>query len=155
MCSSILLLKMSREVTFFIHMVVQLWFCLSFSARAMGSRKGYYGDHEVHSVYWQCISLLFFRSFPQDCYRIYEPHLVGLIVGGSTGDFLPFEHAEILCSMSFILLKSSLSEQSRFFHQVPILYHFHLWQSDCSSLRLLAKLYSLCHYLQECLLLLL
>ncbi|KAF8730257.1 hypothetical protein HU200_017239 [Digitaria exilis] len=82
-------------------------------ARAMGSRKGYYGDHEVHSVYWQCISLLFFRSFPQDCYRIYEPHLVGLIVGGSTGDFLPFEHAEILCSMSFILLKSSLSEQSR------------------------------------------
>nr|CAB3451207.1 unnamed protein product [Digitaria exilis] len=83
------------------------------SSRAMGSRKGYYGDHEVHSVYWQCISLLFFRSFPQDCYRIYEPHLVGLIVGGSTGDFLPFEHAEILCSMSFILLKSSLSEQSR------------------------------------------
>lgn len=71
-------------------------------------------DHEVHSIYWRCISLLYFRSLPQDCYRTYEPHLVGLIVDGSTGDFLPFERAEILRSMSFFLLKGSLSEQSRF-----------------------------------------
>uniref|UniRef100_K3Z105 separase n=1 Tax=Setaria italica TaxID=4555 RepID=K3Z105_SETIT len=49
----------------------------------------------------------------EDCYRTYEPHLVGLIVDGSTGDFLPFERAEILRSMSFFLLKGSLSEQSR------------------------------------------
>jgi separase len=94
-------------------MVVQLLPCLSFSARALGSHRGNYGDHEVHSVYWQCISMLYFRSFPQGCYKTYEPHLVGLITDGSTGDFFPLEHAEILCSMSFFLLKGSLSEQSR------------------------------------------
>ncbi|PUZ77833.1 hypothetical protein GQ55_1G405300 [Panicum hallii var. hallii] len=82
-------------------------------ARALGSHRGNYGDHEVHSVYWQCISMLYFRSFPQGCYKTYEPHLVGLITDGSTGDFFPLEHAEILCSMSFFLLKGSLSEQSR------------------------------------------
>ncbi|XP_072151631.1 separase isoform X3 [Setaria viridis] len=82
-------------------------------ARALGSHRGGYVDHEVHSIYWRCISLLYFRSLPQDCYRTYEPHLVGLIVDGSTGDFLPFERAEILRSMSFFLLKGSLSEQSR------------------------------------------
>lgn len=71
-------------------------------------------DHDVHIIYWQCISLLYFRSLPQDCYRMYEPYLVGLIMDGSTGDFLPFERAEILQSMTIFLLKGSLSEQSRF-----------------------------------------
>ncbi|XP_039791546.1 separase-like isoform X3 [Panicum virgatum] len=82
-------------------------------ARALRSHRGNYGDHEVHSVYWQCISLLYFRSLPQGCYKTYEPHLVGLIMDGSASDFFPLEHAEILCSMSFFLLKGSLSEQSR------------------------------------------
>ena len=84
-----------------------------FAARALGSHSN--GDHEVHSVYWKCISLLFFRSLPQDCYRTYGPYLIGLIMDRSIiGDFLPLECAEILWSMSFFLLKSSLSEQPRF-----------------------------------------
>jgi hypothetical protein len=49
------------------------------------------------------MSMLYFRSFPQGCYKTYEPHLVGLITDGSTGDFFPLEHAEILCSMTFRL----------------------------------------------------
>ncbi|CAL5019775.1 unnamed protein product [Urochloa decumbens] len=83
------------------------------TARALGSRRGDCEDHEVHNVYWQCISLLYFRSLPKSSFRTYEPHLSGLIMNGSTGDFLPSEHAEVLYSMSFILLKGSLSEQSR------------------------------------------
>ncbi|CAL4967209.1 unnamed protein product [Urochloa decumbens] len=83
------------------------------TARALGSRRGDYEYHEVHNVYWQCISLLYFRSLPKSSFRTYEPHLSGLIMNGSTGDFLPSEHAEVLYSMSFILLKGSLSEQSR------------------------------------------
>jgi len=83
-----------------------------FAARALGSHSN--GDHEVHSVYWKCISLLFFRSLPQDCYRTYGPYLIGLIMDRSIGVFLPLECAEILCSMSFFLLKSSLYEQPRF-----------------------------------------
>ncbi|KAG2661846.1 separase-like isoform X2 [Panicum virgatum] len=82
-------------------------------ARALGSHRGNYVNHEVHSVYWQCISLLYFRSLPQGCYKTYEPHLVGLIMDGSASDFFPLERAEILCSMSFFLLKSSLCEQPR------------------------------------------
>ncbi|KAG0532378.1 hypothetical protein BDA96_04G103300 [Sorghum bicolor] len=80
-------------------------------ARALGSHSN--GDHEVHSVYWKCISLLFFRSLPQDCYRTYGPYLIGLIMDRSIGVFLPLECAEILCSMSFFLLKSTLYEQPR------------------------------------------
>ena len=118
------------KVTLFIHMVVQLLSCLSFSARALGSHRGNYVNHEVHSVYWQCISLLYFRSLPQGCYKTYEPHLVGLIMDGSASDFFPLERAEILCSMSFFLLKGSLSEQSRL---SAIMRHFHIWQSGCSS----------------------
>ncbi|XP_062221862.1 separase [Phragmites australis] len=82
-------------------------------ARALGAHGGNYGAHEVHSVYWQCISLLYFRSLPQGCYRSYGPHLIGLIMNGNTGDFLSLERAEILYSMSFFLLKGFLSEQSR------------------------------------------
>uniref|UniRef100_A0A453PQ54 separase n=1 Tax=Aegilops tauschii subsp. strangulata TaxID=200361 RepID=A0A453PQ54_AEGTS len=55
----------------------------------------------------------YFRSLPQGCYRTYEPHLIGLIMNENTGDFLSLERAEILCSMSFFLLKGFLSEQSR------------------------------------------
>ncbi|AQK56302.1 Separase [Zea mays] len=80
-------------------------------ARALGSHSN--GDCEVHSVYWKCISLLFFRSLPQDCCRTYGPYLIGLIMDRSIGDFLPLECAEILFNMSFFLLKSPLSEQSR------------------------------------------
>ncbi|OQU85801.1 hypothetical protein SORBI_3004G312400 [Sorghum bicolor] len=81
-------------------------------ARALGSHSN--GDHEVHSVYWKCISLLFFRSLPQDCYRTYGPYLIGLLMDRSIiGDLLPLECAQILWSMSFFMLKSSLSEQPR------------------------------------------
>jgi separase len=132
-CLQLSYLLAISKVTLFIHMVVQLLPCLFFSARALGSHRGNYGDHEVHSVYWQCISMLYFRSFPQGCYKTYEPHLVGLITDGSTGDFFPLEHAEILCSMSFFLVKGSLSEQSRLFHQVAIMRHFYIWQSGYSS----------------------
>ncbi|XP_037451889.1 separase-like isoform X2 [Triticum dicoccoides] len=83
------------------------------TARALGAQGGKHGAHEVHSIYWQCISLLYFRSLPQGCYRTYEPHLIGLIMNENTGDFLSLERAEILCSMSFFLLKGFLSEQSR------------------------------------------
>ncbi|KAJ1281207.1 hypothetical protein BS78_04G290200 [Paspalum vaginatum] len=83
------------------------------TARALGSHGGHYGDHEVHNVYWQCISLLYFRSLPQGYYGTYEPCLVGLIMNGSVDGFLPLEHAEILYYLGFFLLKSSLSEQSR------------------------------------------
>ncbi|WVZ73465.1 hypothetical protein U9M48_021768, partial [Paspalum notatum var. saurae] len=83
------------------------------TARALGSHGGHYGDHEVHNLYWQCISLLYFRSFPQGCYGTYGPCLVGLIMNGSVGEFLPLECAEILCNLGFFLLKSSLSEQSK------------------------------------------
>jgi len=131
-------------------MVVQLLSCLSFSARALGSHRGNYVNHEVHSVYWQCISLLYFRSLPQGCYKTYEPHLVGLIMDGSASGFFPLEHAEILCSMSFFLLKGSFSEQSRL---SAIMRHFHIWQSGCSSSGCFAKLSWLYHFLQGCLLL--
>ncbi|XP_044951659.1 separase [Hordeum vulgare subsp. vulgare] len=83
------------------------------TARALGAQGGKNEVHEVHSIYWQCISLLYFRSLPQGCYRTYEPHLIGLIMNENTGDFLSLERAEILYSMSFFLLKGILSEQSR------------------------------------------
>ncbi|XP_022681893.1 separase [Setaria italica] len=57
-------------------------------ARAMGAHNGEYGAHEIYNIYWQCISLLYFRSLPQ-------------------------ERAEILHSMSLFVLKGFLPEQSR------------------------------------------
>ncbi|TVU28695.1 hypothetical protein EJB05_20225, partial [Eragrostis curvula] len=83
------------------------------TARVSGAHKGHFGAHEVHSVYWQCISLLYFRSLPQDSYKFYGPYLVKAIMDESIGDFLPLERAEILYSMSFYLLKGIISEQSR------------------------------------------
>lgn len=83
------------------------------TARALGAQGGKHGVHEVHCIFWQCISLLYFRSLPQSCYRTYGPHLIGLIMNENTGDFLSLERAEILCSMSFFSLKGFLSEQSR------------------------------------------
>ncbi|EMS65712.1 Separin [Triticum urartu] len=83
------------------------------TARTLGAQGGKHGAHEVHSIYWQCISLLYFRSLPQGCYRTYGPRLVELIMNENTGDFLSLERAEILCSMSSFLLKGFLSEQSR------------------------------------------
>ncbi|XP_014756517.1 separase isoform X2 [Brachypodium distachyon] len=83
------------------------------TARALAAHGGKHGAHEVHSIYWQCISLLYFRSPPQDCYRTYGPYLIGLMMDENTGDFLSFERAEILCNMSFFLLKGFHSEQSR------------------------------------------
>ncbi|KAM0870738.1 hypothetical protein ACQ4PT_039815 [Festuca glaucescens] len=58
------------------------------TARTLGAQGRIHGAHEVHSIYWRCISLLYFRSLPQ-------------------------ERAEILCSMSSFLLKGFLSKQSR------------------------------------------
>ena len=92
---------------------------LPFAARALGSQGGKHGAHEVHSTFLQCISLLYFRSLPQGCYRTYGPNLIGLIVNGDTGDFLSLERAEILCSMSFFALKDFLSEKSRFVSSTP------------------------------------
>lgn len=83
------------------------------TARTLGAQGGKHGAHEVHSIYWQCISLLYFRSLPQGCYRTYGPRLVELIMNENTGDFFYLERAEILCSMSSFLLKGFLSEQSR------------------------------------------
>ncbi|XP_047080035.1 separase-like [Lolium rigidum] len=83
------------------------------TARALGAQGGKHGAHEVHSIYWQCISLLYFRCLPQGCYTTYGPHLIGLIMNVNTGDLLSLECAQILYSMSFFLLKGSLSEQSR------------------------------------------
>jgi hypothetical protein len=77
--------------------------------------------------------MLYFRSFPQGCYKTYESHLVRLITDESTDDFFPLEHAEILCSMSFFLLKGFLSEQLRLFYQVATMRHLHISQSGCSS----------------------
>ncbi|EEC74078.1 hypothetical protein OsI_09098 [Oryza sativa Indica Group] len=82
-------------------------------AKALGAHGGLHGAHKIHNIYWQCISLLYFRSLPQDCYRTYEHNLFGLIMDQSTGDFLISERAEILYSMSLFLLKGFLSEQSR------------------------------------------
>uniref|UniRef100_J3LHH6 separase n=1 Tax=Oryza brachyantha TaxID=4533 RepID=J3LHH6_ORYBR len=82
-------------------------------ARALGAHGGLHGAHEVHNIYWQCISSLYFRSLPQDCYRTYELNLIGLVMDENTGDFLTSERAEILYSMSLFLLKGFLSEQSR------------------------------------------
>jgi separase len=92
---------------------------LPFAARALGAQGGKHGAHEVHSIYWQCISLLYFRCLPQGCYTTYGPHLIGLIMNVNTGDFLSLECAEILYSISFFLLKGSLSEQSRFVSSTP------------------------------------
>ena len=109
----VLLLKKFDQIPVIELSVGSAMFLPFFAARALGSHSN--GDHEVHSVYWKCISLLFFRSLPQDCYRTYGPYLIGLIMDRSIiGDFLPLECAEILWSMSFFLLKISLSEQSRF-----------------------------------------
>jgi len=83
------------------------------TARALGAQGGKHGAHEVHSIYLQCISLLYFRSLPQGCFKTYGSNLIGLITKESTGDFLSLERAEILCSMSFFSLKGFLSEQSR------------------------------------------
>jgi hypothetical protein len=104
-----------------------------FAARASGADKGHRGGHEVHCVYWQCISLLYFISLPQDCYKCYGLHLVRVIMNGNSGDFLPLERAEILYSMSFFLLKGILSEQSRLLHQV-LDEHMHVCHSGCVSL---------------------
>nr|TKW23443.1 hypothetical protein SEVIR_4G292500v2 [Setaria viridis] len=82
-------------------------------ARAMGAHNGEYGAHEIYNIYWQCISLLYFRSLPQGCYRTYGPHLIALMVEGNIGDYLSLERAEILHSMSLFLLKGFLPEQSR------------------------------------------
>ncbi|KAL6912053.1 hypothetical protein ACP4OV_000858 [Aristida adscensionis] len=83
------------------------------TARAFGAHGGKYGAHEVHSIYWQCISLLYFRSLPPDYYRSYGSYLIELTMDGNIGYFLSLERAEILYSMSFFLLKGFLSEQSR------------------------------------------
>ncbi|XP_047043753.1 separase-like [Lolium rigidum] len=83
------------------------------TARTLGAQGGKHRAHEVHSIYWQCISLLYFRSLPQGYYRTYGPYLIELIMNQNTGDFLSLERAEILCSMSSFLLKGFLSEQSR------------------------------------------
>ncbi|KAF0931269.1 hypothetical protein E2562_002616 [Oryza meyeriana var. granulata] len=82
-------------------------------ARALGAHGGLHGAHEVHNIYWQCISSLYFRSLPQDCYKTYELNLIGLVMDEDTCDFLTSERAEILYSMSLFLLKGFLSEQSR------------------------------------------
>ena len=87
---------------------------LPIAVRTLGAQGGKHGAHEVHSIYWQCISLLYFRSLPQGCYRTYEPHLIGLIMNENTGDFLSLERADILCSMSSFLLDGVPSEQARF-----------------------------------------
>ena len=92
---------------------------LPIAARTLGAQGGKHGAHEVHSIYWQCISLLYFRSLPQGCYRTYGPRLIELIMNENTGDFLSLERAEILCSMSSFLLKGFLSEQSRFVSSTP------------------------------------
>ncbi|KAK1697147.1 hypothetical protein QYE76_013844 [Lolium multiflorum] len=83
------------------------------TARTLGAQGGKHRAHEVHSIYWQCISLLYFRSLPQGYYRTYGPYLIELIMNENTGDFLSLERAEILCSMSSFLMKGFLSEQSR------------------------------------------
>ncbi|KAL6633464.1 hypothetical protein ACP70R_026135 [Stipagrostis hirtigluma subsp. patula] len=83
------------------------------TARALGAHSGECGAHEVHSIYLRCISLLYFRSLPHDCYRTYGPSLIGLMMDGNTGDFLSLERAELLYCMSLFLLKGFLSEQSR------------------------------------------
>ncbi|KAG8072566.1 hypothetical protein GUJ93_ZPchr0006g41913 [Zizania palustris] len=82
-------------------------------ARGLGAHGGLHGAHEVHNIYWQCISLLYFRSLPQECYRTYELNLIRLIMDENIGDFLSLERAEILYSMSLFSLKGMLSEQSR------------------------------------------
>jgi separase len=89
------------------------------AARTLGAQGGKHRAHEVHSIYWQCISLLYFRSLPQGYYRTYGPYLIELIMNQNTGDFLSLERAEILCSMSSFLLKGFLSEQSRFVSSTP------------------------------------
>ncbi|KAM0870742.1 hypothetical protein ACQ4PT_039815 [Festuca glaucescens] len=83
------------------------------TARTLGAQGRIHGAHEVHSIYWRCISLLYFRSLPQGCNRTYGPCLIELIMNENTGDFLSLERAEILCSMSSFLLKGFLSKQSR------------------------------------------
>jgi hypothetical protein len=104
-CLQLSYLLAISKVTLLIHMVVQLLPCLSFLARALGSHRGNYGDHEVHSVYWQCISMLYFRSFPQGCYKTYEPHLVGLITDGSTGGFFSFRACRNIMQYELLFAK--------------------------------------------------
>jgi separase len=89
------------------------------AARTLGAQGRIHGAHEVHSIYWRCISLLYFRSLPQGCNRTYGPCLIELIMNENTGDFLSLERAEILCSMSSFLLKGFLSKQSRFVSSNP------------------------------------
>lgn len=114
---------------------------LYFTAKALGAHGGLHGAHKIHNIYWQCISLLYFRSLPQDCYRTYEHNLFGLIMDQSTGDFLISERAEILYSMSLFLLKGFLSEQSRLFHCLAIVSVTYP-HCNCSASWNLCKLFS-------------
>jgi separase len=108
-------------VYLFIHIVARFLVFPS-AARALGAHGG---RHEVHNVYWQCISLLYFKSLPEGCYSTYGPHLISLIMNGNIDDYLPLERAEILHSLSFFsLIKGSLPEQSRLFHWLPIMRDF-------------------------------
>ncbi|KAJ4768331.1 hypothetical protein LUZ62_078706 [Rhynchospora pubera] len=81
-------------------------------ARSFGARGAKLNVHEIHSLYWKCIFLLFSRSPGVKSSEVHVHQLMELIAD-EQWKALSIDRALILYNMSFFLLKNGLSDKYR------------------------------------------
>ncbi|KAJ8471851.1 hypothetical protein OPV22_026194 [Ensete ventricosum] len=82
-------------------------------AKCLGTHNGKHGEHEVHEVFGQCVSVLCNWKSLKQC-GMPDSSLIECVVDESLGDFFRIERAAVLYNMSWYSLKGIISENPRF-----------------------------------------